>query len=118
MVQLSHQYMTTGKTIALTRWTFVGKMMPLLLNTLSRFVIDTCQSSTGDCFDPQRPLEMSGDVLGSERTNVLYLSNVGRKKPGMLLNILQCTDQSSQQRVMRVMTSIAMKLRRLTPTCI
>ena len=47
MVQLSHQYMTTGKTIALTRWTFVGKMMPLLLNTLSRFVIDTCQSSTG-----------------------------------------------------------------------
>ena len=40
MVQLSHPYMTTGKTIALTRWTFVGKVMSLLLNTLSRFVID------------------------------------------------------------------------------
>ena len=39
MVQLSHQYMTTGKTIALTIRTFVGKMMSLLFNTLSRFVI-------------------------------------------------------------------------------
>ena len=38
-VQLSHPYMTTGKTIALTRWTFVGKVMSLLLNTLSRLVI-------------------------------------------------------------------------------
>ena len=36
-VQLSHPYMTTGKTIALTRWTFVGKVMPLLFNMLSRF---------------------------------------------------------------------------------
>ena len=39
MVQLSHPYMTTGKTIALTRWTYVGKVMSLLFNTLSRFVI-------------------------------------------------------------------------------
>ena len=38
-VQLSHQYMTTGKTIALTRWTFVGKVMSLLFNMLSRLVI-------------------------------------------------------------------------------
>ena len=38
-VQLSHSYMTTGKTIALTRWTFVGKVMSLLFNMLSRFVI-------------------------------------------------------------------------------
>ena len=38
-VQLSHPYMTTGKTIALTRWTFVGKVMHLLLNILSRLVI-------------------------------------------------------------------------------
>ena len=37
-VQLSHPYMTTGKTIALTRWTFVGKVMSLLLNMLSRLV--------------------------------------------------------------------------------
>ena len=38
-VQLSHLYMTTGKTIALTRWTFVGTVMPLILNMLSRLVI-------------------------------------------------------------------------------
>ena len=38
-VQLSHLYMTTGKTIALTRWTFVGKVMSLLFNMPSRFVI-------------------------------------------------------------------------------
>ena len=38
-VQLSHPYMTTGKTIVLTRWTFVGKVMSLLFNILSRLVI-------------------------------------------------------------------------------
>ena len=39
IVQLSHPYMTTGKTIALTRWTFVGKVVSLLFNMLSRLVI-------------------------------------------------------------------------------
>ena len=39
MVQFSHLYMTTGKTIALTRWTFVGGVVSLLFNMLSRFVI-------------------------------------------------------------------------------
>ena len=39
MVQLSHPYMNTGKIIALTMWTFVGKVISLLLHTLSRFVI-------------------------------------------------------------------------------
>ena len=38
MVQLSHPYMTTGKTIILTRWTFVGKVMSLLFNMLVRLV--------------------------------------------------------------------------------
>ena len=42
-VQLSHPYMTTGKTIALTRWTFVGKVKSLLFNMLSRLVITFCQ---------------------------------------------------------------------------
>ena len=45
IVQLSHLYMTTGKTIALTRWTFVGKVMSLLLNMLSRLVITLLQRS-------------------------------------------------------------------------
>ena len=39
IVQLSHPYMTTGKTIALTRWTFVGKVISLLFSMLSRLVI-------------------------------------------------------------------------------
>ena len=39
IIQLSHPYMTTGKTIALTRWTFVGKVISLLFNTLSRLII-------------------------------------------------------------------------------
>ena len=40
IIQLSHPYMNTGNTIVLTIWTFVGKVMSLLFNTLSRFVID------------------------------------------------------------------------------
>ena len=44
-VQLSHPYVTTGKTIALTRWTFVGKVMFLLLNMLSRLVITSLSRS-------------------------------------------------------------------------
>ena len=39
IIQLSHPYRTTGETIALTRWTFVGNVMSLLFNMLSRFVI-------------------------------------------------------------------------------
>ena len=45
IVQLSHRYMTTGKSIALTRWTFVGKVMSLLFNMLSRLYIRRVQSS-------------------------------------------------------------------------
>ena len=45
MVQLSHPYITTGKTIALTTWIFVGKVMSMLFNTLSRLVIAFLPSS-------------------------------------------------------------------------
>ena len=45
IVQLTHPYMTTGKTIALTRWTFVSKVMSLLSNMLSRLVITFLSSS-------------------------------------------------------------------------
>ena len=45
IVQLSHPYMTTGKIIALTRWTFVGKVISLLFNMLSRLVITFLQSN-------------------------------------------------------------------------
>ena len=50
MVQLSHPYMTTGKTIALNRWTFVGKVMSLLFNMLSRLPL------TQTCLDVSRRL--------------------------------------------------------------
>ena len=45
MVQLSHLYMTTGKTTALTMWTFVDKVISLLFNTLSRLIISLLQRS-------------------------------------------------------------------------
>ena len=45
MVQLSHMYMTTGKIIALTRWTFVGKVISLLFNMLSMFAITSLPRS-------------------------------------------------------------------------
>ena len=47
MVQLSHPYMTSGKTRALTMWTFFGKIMSLLFNMLSRFFIAFLQRSKG-----------------------------------------------------------------------
>ena len=46
LFQLLHPYMTTGKTIALTRWTFVGKVMSLLFNTLSRLVITSKEQAS------------------------------------------------------------------------
>ena len=46
LVQLSHPYMTTGKTLALTRQTFVGKVMSLLFNMLSRLLIDFFQGAS------------------------------------------------------------------------
>ena len=45
IVQLSHPYISTGKTIALTRWTFVGKVMSLVFNLLSRLVLTFLQRS-------------------------------------------------------------------------
>ena len=57
MVHLSHLYMTTGKTIALSRRSFVGKVMSLLFNTLSRFVISSVQFSHSVMSDSLRPHE-------------------------------------------------------------
>ena len=58
IVQFSHPYMTTGKTIALTRWTFVGKVMSLLLNMLSR--LEKTLESPLDCKEIQ-PVHPKGD---------------------------------------------------------
>ena len=75
IVQLSHLYMTTGKTIALTRSTIVGKVMSLLLNMLSRLVItfkSACNSYSFKAFNPfgkSCPGAVLGDrVVSSQRS--------------------------------------------------
>ena len=57
MVQLSHLYMTTGKTIALTLWTFVRKVVSVLFNTLSRFAIALLPRSSCPLFEDQVRLD-------------------------------------------------------------
>ena len=69
-VQLSYPYMTTGKTIALTRWTFVGKVMSLLFNMLSRLVIAFLPGS-------QPPL-IHGSDFGAQEKKVCDYRVCGR----------------------------------------
>ena len=57
VVQLSHPYMTTGKTVALTRQTFVGKVMSLLFNMLSRFVIGEGNGTPLQYFCLENPMD-------------------------------------------------------------
>ena len=64
-VQLSHPYMTTGKIIALTRWTFVGKIMSLLFYMLSRLVITFLPRSKPKCVLPDKG---TGSALRKRRT--------------------------------------------------
>ena len=74
MVQLSHPSMTTGKTIALTMWTFAGKVMSLLFNMLSRFVmaflprgtpliISWLQSPSAVIFEPKKIKSLTVSVV-------------------------------------------------------
>ena len=74
LVQLSHPYMTTGKTIALTRWTFVSKIMSLLFNILSRLVIaflprskhlliSWLQSPTAVILEPQKTKSVTVSIV-------------------------------------------------------
>ena len=71
IVQLSHPYMTTGKTIALTRWTFVGKAMFLLFNMLSRLVIAFLTRSR--CLLISRLQSPSAVILQSPRNSLFPL---------------------------------------------
>jgi len=101
-VQLSHPYMTTGKTIALTRWTFVGKVMSLLLNMLSRLVITFLPRSTEKAMaphsstlawktpwmkDPGRLQSMGSLRVGHNWATSLSLSCIGEGNG----NPLQCS---------------------------
>ena len=79
-VQLSHPYMTTGKTIALTRWTFVGKIMSMLFNMLSRLVItflpkskclliSQLQSPSAVILEPQK---IKSDTISTVSPSISY----------------------------------------------
>ena len=68
-VQLSHPYMTTGKTIALTRWTFVGIVMSLLFNMLSRLVITFLPRSERLLISW---LQSPSEVFGAKKNKVLH----------------------------------------------
>ena len=70
IVQLSHPYMTTGKTIALTKRTFVGKVMPLLLNMLSRLVVTFLQRSKHALIS--RLLSPSAVILKPRKNKVFH----------------------------------------------
>ena len=72
MVQLSHPYMTTGKTIDLTRQTFVGKVMSLLFNMLSRFAIDFLEQES---FNFMAAVTIHSD-FGSQENKSLTVSLV------------------------------------------
>ena len=63
MVQLSHSYITTGKTIALTIWTFAGQVMSLLFNMLSRFVNYTLIKIKQITTDSWVPLRDSDSII-------------------------------------------------------
>ena len=86
MVQLSHLYMTTGKTIDLTIWLFVGKMMSLLFNMLSRFVREELPRVQGQGWWPRVPgcdsvgaVERSypmSEVRGSGREELPHVQGV------------------------------------------
>ena len=96
-VQLSHPHMTTGKTIALTRWTFVGKVMSLLFNMVSRLditflprskrlLISWLQSPSAVILEPRKINQNNGypweGVLAKKNHNgnVLYLHLSGGHK--------------------------------------
>ena len=74
MVQLSHPYMTTGKTTAFTRWTFVGKVMSVLFNMLSRLVISFLPRSKRLLIS--WPLSPSALVLEPPKINSVTVSTV------------------------------------------
>ena len=75
IVQLSHPYMTTGKTIALTRQTFVGKVMPLLFNMLSRLG-HNCSSKEQMSFNFMAAVTICSDFCSPPKTVTLTLNTL------------------------------------------
>ena len=74
IVQVSHPYMTTGKTIALTRWTFVDKVMLLLFNMLSRLVITFPYFMPSSSHMKSRKYLLSNCQKSRQRTFLMFLN--------------------------------------------
>ena len=98
IVQLSHPYMTTGKTIALTRWTFVVKVVSLLFNTVSRFVtgflprskrllISWLQSPSAVILEPKKIMSVTVSVVAHSVGNGVDSRNM-RCQPASPLILL------------------------------
>ena len=113
IVQVSHPYMTTGKTIPLTRWTFVGKVMYLLLNMLSRTLPRRCQlhpflrRDDHKCLQtlPDVPWGWGAQLLRMRTTWSSALENLsrGRCKP---LDSLRCSEGQCGVRAERPALSV------------
>ena len=140
IVQLSHPYMTTGKTIALTRWTFVSKVIALPFNMLSRLVIAFCprkkclliswlQSPSTVILEPKKikPVTVSifspsicHEVMGPDAMILVFL-NVEFFKPAFLLssfNFIRRLFSSSSLSAIRVVSSAYLRLIFLLATLI
>ena len=101
IVQHSHPYMTTGKTIALIRWTIVGKVMSLLLNMLSRLVIAFLSWSKYLLISQlQSP---SAVILEPKKINSVTVSTVSPAichevmGPGVMTLVFECLSQKTNQ---------------------
>ena len=80
IVQLSHPYMTTGKTIALTRWTFVGKVMSRLFNMLLRLVITFLKFTSSGMFDRKRKV-LDGPLNSNDKctSKLVYIKQIQKR---------------------------------------
>ena len=101
MVQLSHPYMTTGKTIALTRWTFVGKIISLLFSVLFRLVIAFLPRSrpllisrlTGTNLGSAIFVSETGPVIESSSFSICKMGFLGQVDLGLLIINTKCPTQ-------------------------
>ena len=95
IVQLSHPYMTTGNTIALTRWTFVGKVMSLLFNMLFRFaigflprskhlLISWLQSPSAVILEPKKRKSLTVSIVSPSLCHEVERLLLNDKTPGFL----------------------------------
>ena len=130
IVQLSHLYMPTGKTIALTRWTFIGKVISLLFNTLSRFVIaflprskhlliSRLQSPSAVILEPKKVKSVTISIVSPslchevmEPDTMIFIIWMLSFKPAFLLffTFIKRVFSSSSLSAIRIMSSAYLRL--------